>query len=77
MNKVYMDEYVAMAIPTSQEQLRHIANAVMTSVYDVFPPDEDDSKNPLSLKKLLKLEGMWALHKDILGFMFDGIDKTI
>ena len=37
--------------------------------------DEDDGNDPISLKKPLKLEGLWALMKDILGFTFDGIEK--
>ena len=75
--EVYVDDYIALAIPTSQEQLRHVANAVMHGVHDVFPPNEDANNDALSFKKLLKLEGMWALVKDILGFTFDGLEKTI
>ena len=44
-------------------------------VRDVFPAD---SKNdPLSLKKLQKIEAMWVLHTDILGFTFDGVEETL
>ena len=74
---VYVDDYLAMAVATSQEQLRHVANAVMKGVHDVFTPDEDDSNDPLSLKKLVKKEGEWALIKDMLGFDFDGDLKTM
>eukprot|EP00956_Cyclotella_meneghiniana_P025446 scaffold53123_cov73-Cyclotella_meneghiniana.AAC.1 len=74
---VYVDDYLAMAVATSQEQLRHVANAVMKGVHDVFPPDEDDSNDPLSLKKLEKKEGEWALLKDMLGFDFNGDLKTM
>ena len=61
----------------SREQLRHVANAMMKGVHDVFPADDDDENDPLSLKKLRKEEGMWALEKDILGFAFDGDEKTM
>jgi hypothetical protein len=50
-----------MAIATSQEQLEHVANAVMHGIHDVFPADETDSDDPISFKKLLKKEGQWAL----------------
>ena len=43
----------------------------------MFPVDDDDENDPLSLKKILNLESMWGLHKDILGFTFDGVVKTI
>ncbi len=47
-------------------------------MHDVFPTDKVNENDPLSYKKLLKLEGMWALTKeDVLGFTFDGDKKTI
>ena len=73
----YVDDYISIAIPTSQQQLEHVANAVMTGIHDVFPPNEDDEEDPISLKKLKKFEAMWLLYKDILGFTFDGLEKTI
>ena len=72
-----MDDYISLAIPTSQEQLTHVATAIMMGVHDVFPADINDDNDPLSLKKLEKLEAMWALHKDIPGFTFDGVEKTL
>ena len=74
--EVYADNYISLAIPTSQEQLTHVATAIMMGVHDVFPADINDDNDPLSLKKLEKLEAMWALHKDILGLAFDGVEKT-
>ena len=35
-------------------------------VRDVFPADNDDKNDPLSLKKLQKLEAICALHKTFL-----------
>ncbi len=43
--EVFMDDYIGLAIPTTQAQLRHYSNAVMYGIHDVFPPD-------LSLKLL-------------------------
>ena len=75
--EVYVDDFISLAMPRSQADLRHVANAVMNGIHDVFPADESDDDDAISLKKLLKLEGMWAKVKDILGFTFDGINKTI
>ena len=69
---VYVDDFIPMAIATSQEQLEHVATAVMTGVHDVFPANVIDAEDPISFKKIMKGEGVWALQKDILGFMFDG-----
>ena len=54
---VYVDDFIPMAIATSQEQLRHVANAVMQGIHDVFPACEIDENDPISLKKFKKLEG--------------------
>ena len=73
----YVDDYISLAIPTSREQLEHVANAVMTGIHDVFPADANDEEDSISLKKCKKLESMWMIMKDILGFTFDGVEKTI
>ena len=75
--EVYMDDYIGLALPTSQAQLRHAANAVMNGIHDVFPASADNHEDPISFKKLQKREGTWALRKDILGFTFDGESKTL
>ena len=71
--KAFADDYIAIAIPTSQEQLTHVATAVMSGIHDVFPVDTVDESDPISLKKMKLLEAMWALEKEILGFGFDGM----
>ena len=75
--EVYVDDYIALAVPTSQDQLDHVANGVLLGIYDAFPKDDNDDNNPISLKKLKKLKESWALQKDMLGFMFDGDGKTL
>ena len=66
--EIYVDDYISLAIPRTKADLRHVANAMMKGVHDVFPTDDVDENDPLSYKKLLKLEGMWAMTKDIFGF---------
>jgi hypothetical protein len=75
--EVYVDDFIPLAIATTQEQLEHVARAVMHGIHDAFPEDEDDSNDPISLKKLVKNDGQWALMKDLLGFDFDGDEKTM
>ena len=36
--EVYMDNYIALAILRSQDQLHHVAISIMTGIHDVFPP---------------------------------------
>jgi hypothetical protein len=54
---VYVDDFLVMAIGVSQEQLQHVADAVLQGVHDVFPACDVDANDPISLKKLEKLDG--------------------
>ena len=54
MLEVYVDNYIAQAVPTLQEQLQHVANVTLKGIYEVVPEDEEDSEDPIFLKKLLK-----------------------
>ncbi len=51
--------------------------AIMTGICDVFPTDIVDSNDPISEKQLLKGERQYALFKMMLGFDFDGKQKTM
>ena len=42
MLEVYMDDYIALAIPKIQDQLHHVANAIITGIHYFFSPDKDD-----------------------------------
>ena len=53
------------------------ANAIMHGIHDVFPPDDDDNKDPISEKKIKKVKGLYDIKKTLLGFDFDGDAKTM
>ena len=69
---VYVDDFIPLAIATSQQQLAHVASAVMHGIHDVFPAHSEPEHDPISLKKLQKGDGQWALNKALLGFVFNG-----
>ena len=50
----FVDDYISLVIPTSQEKLRHVANAAMNGIHYVFTSDAEDDKDSTSLKKLKK-----------------------
>ena len=76
--EVFVDDFITLAIPTSNLQLDHLASAVMHGIHDVFPPDHHNPDNdPISQKKLDKGDGAWANVKELLGFTFNGIEKTV
>jgi hypothetical protein len=75
--EVYMDDLMSIVIPTSQQQLQHVATAVMTGIHDVFPANIVDANDPISEKKLLKGEGQYSTSKTLLGLNFNGRQKTL
>ena len=76
-HEVYVDDFTNIVIPTSKEQLEHVTTAIMTGIHDVFPADIVNSNDPIFKKKLLKGEGQYSLYKMLLGFDFDGKQKTM
>jgi hypothetical protein len=69
MVEVYVNEFMSLVILGSWEQLRHVAA--------VFPPNADDSYDPISEKKLRAQEGLYSMRETLLGFDFDGTAKTM
>ncbi len=75
--EVYVNNFVILVVPTSRKQLCHVSTGTMTGIHDVFPADDIDSNDPISEKKLKQQDGKYATKKIILGFEFDGINKTL
>ncbi len=53
MVDVYINNFMSLIIPVSKAQLCHVATAVMTGIHNAFPPNVDDSCDPISEKKLI------------------------
>jgi hypothetical protein len=49
----------------------------MHGIHNVFPADDNNGNDPISKNKLLKGEGAMSTTKTILGFDFDGVEKTM
>ena len=75
--EVYVDDFISFVIPSTQRQLDHVANAVMHGIHDVFPANSDEEEDPISQKKMRKGDGTFSTTKCVLGFDFNGEDKTI
>jgi hypothetical protein len=71
--EVYVDDFISCIVPTTTIQIKHVARGILHGIHDVFPPSADDSKDPI----LNKGEGTFETNKCLLGFDFDGINKTI
>ncbi len=59
--EVYVDNFISIIIPMSQEKLVHVAMAIISGIHDVFSVDIVDSNNPITENKLLKGEGQYTL----------------
>ena len=67
-----MDDYIVLDIPKIQDQLHHVANAIMIGIHDVLPPDKYYKEDATSLKNIIKKEAVWSTIQNVLGFEFDG-----
>ncbi len=74
---MYVDDFMAIVIPTTQQDVTHVGQAVMHGIHGVFPADDNDANNPISKNKLLKGEGTMSTTKTILGFDLNGVEKTM
>ncbi len=79
--EVYVDDLAAALQSTNPQDMLHHSRALLHAMHSIFPaspnPDEDPDSEPISLKKLHAGDGVWAFRKEILGWIFDGIARTI
>ncbi len=75
--EVYINDFISCIVPTSRQQIEHVARGILHGIHDVFQPSADDSKDPILAKKLRKGNSTYESNKCILGFNFDGVNKTI
>jgi hypothetical protein len=77
--EVYVDDFIGLVHSDDVEVLRHATRAMLHGIHSVFPPPSSgkDTEDPISYKKLLAGDGIWAVRKEILGWIFDGILRTM
>ena len=59
--------------------LRHLSSSLLHGIHSIFPPPKwtgHTGENPIHPKKT-RLEGTWEFKKEILGWIFDGINRCI
>jgi len=76
--EVYVDDFAGAVQSTNPQVLLHHSRALLHGIHSIFPPSPPGNDDePVSLKKLHAGEGIWAFRKEILGWIFDGINRTI
>jgi hypothetical protein len=82
MSGVYVDDFCLAAVENRKGTLlKRTARATMHAIHNVFPTPEatgtPDAKDPISEKKLKQGDGRWDTKKEILGYVLDGVARTI
>ena len=78
--EVFVDDFIGLVQSTDEALLRHHSRALLHAIHSIFPPTSvtgHDGEDPVSQKKLDEGEGIWAVRKEILGWIFDGMARTI
>ncbi len=79
---VYVDDYIAGVVENAEGTLLgRVARCALHGIHSVFPPPEvtghAGGKDPISIKKLEKGDAQWNHEKEILGFVVDGLNRTV
>ena len=78
--EVYVDDFIGVTNQLDMKHLQQISRAVLHGIHCIFPPTsitQHCGGDPISEKKMEKGEGTWSFKKEILGWIFDGLDYTI
>ena len=78
--EVYIDDFIQLAQCTDPDQLLHLSRAILHGIHSIFPPPTvtgGTEEDPIALKKLRQGDGLWDTRKEILGWIFDGINHCI
>jgi hypothetical protein len=78
--EVFVDDYVALIQADSTTAVRHYTRALLHAIHQIFPRANpgQEAEDPVSQKKLIRdKEGVWATRKEILGWIIDGVVRTI
>ncbi len=75
--EVYVGDFISCIVLTSQKRIKHVTRGILHRIHDVFPPSLHNSMDPISTKNLCKGDGTYKTNKCLLGFAFDGVNKTI
>ena len=77
--EVYVDDYIGLVQSTDPQVLRHHSRALLHGIHQIFPPSPDNvQEDPISQKKLvIEGDGIWDTKKEILGWLFDGMCRTL
>jgi hypothetical protein len=79
---VYVDDFVLGLVENDDRTLlRRVSRATLHAIHSIFPSPEVTGhvggKDPISRKKLEKGDARFDIEKEILGFLINGVDRTV
>ena len=80
MVEVFVDDFIGCTDNMSIQHLLKITRAMLHGIHSIFPPESitgHTGGDPISERKLDKLEGLWSHTKEILGWLINGANYTI
>lgn len=78
--EVYVDDFIGVLQATNPTDTLRFVRALLHAIHSVFPPPDitgHDGHDPISEKKLDALDGLLECRKEVLGWIFDGLMRTI
>ena len=77
--EVYVDDFIALVQTTNPAHLLTVTRTLLHAIDNVFPGPEisGSTMGPAVSTKKLIAEGTWETRKEILGWVLDGIKRTI
>ena len=78
--EVFVDDFIGCTDNLTKEHLLKFTRAMMHGMHSIFSPPSQTGHtggDPISIKKLKQLEGLWEHVKEILGWILDGANYTI
>ena len=75
MLEIFFDNFIHMAQTSDPAQLLYFPRAFIHEIHSMFPTPQvlgHNRQDTITNKKLESVEGLWAVRKEVLGWMVDG-----
>ena len=77
--EVYIDDFITLIQSTNIDDITQLTRCLLHAITDMFSPSESTGSKmgPAISEQKLIAEGTWESRKEILGWLLDGIARTI
>lgn len=78
--EVYIDDFIGLLQSQDSKEILRCSRALLHGIHSIFPPPSvtgHHGEDPISAKKMQAGDGLWETRKEILGWVFDGLARTM